>query len=286
MTQVDSNAIKQQQKEEWGRAAEGWKKQDATIRERSQPVTRRLLELAGIAPGKRVLDIACGTGEPAIPAAQAVGETGSVLATDQAPQMLEVARGKAQAAGVSNIEFRLVDGEELDVPAESFDAVTCRWGIMFMPEPVRCLQQARRALKSGGRISVATWGPPQENVWVSLPMGILRKYYNGPPLPDPTAPGAVFSFADEGRLKGALEEAGFRDVQVQRMEIPMAVFDTAQAWWDYQLDVAGPLTTLFRGLSPEDQRAATREVLEAATQGRPDGSVSLNGVPLLAAATK
>jgi SAM-dependent methyltransferase len=286
MTQVDSNAIKQQQKEQWGRAAAGWKKQDASIRERTEPVTRRMLELAGIAPGKRVLDIACGTGEPAIPAAEAVGESGSVLATDQAPEMLEVAREKARDQGVTNIEFRETDGEEIAVPADSFDAVTCRFGIMFMPEPVRCLQQGHRALKASGRMVVATWGPPQDNAWVSLPMGILRKYYQGPALPDPTAPGGVFSFASEDRLKAALEEAGFGDVKVERMEVPMAVFDTAQEWWNYQLEVAGPLQTIFRQLSPEDQETASQEIKQAATQGRPDGSVSLMGVPLVASGTK
>ncbi len=286
MTQADSNTIKQQQKQQWGRAAEGWKKQDAVIRERTEAVTRRMLDLAGIQAGRRVLDIACGTGEPAIPAAKAVGEGGFVLATDQAPEMLEVARGKAADEGLSNIEFRQVDGEEIDVPAESVDAVTCRWGIMFMPEPVRCLQQANRALKPGGRIVVATWGPPEENPWISLPMGILRKYYGGPPLQDPMAPGGPFSFADQGKLGAAVEQAGFRDVSVERMELPMAVFDSAQEWWAYQLETAGPLQTIFRGLSPEDQETASREISQAATQGRADGRVSLMGVPLLASGTK
>jgi enediyne biosynthesis protein CalE5 len=285
MTQVDSNAIKQQQKEQWGRAAEGWKKQDASIRERTEPVTRRMLELAGIAAGKRVLDIACGTGEPAIPAARAVGEGGSVLATDQAPEMLEVAREKAEAESVSNIEFRQVDGEELDVPAESFDAVTCRWGIMFMPEPLRCLKQAHQALKPGGRIVLATWAAPQENPWISLPMGILRKYHSEP-TPDPTAPGGPFSFMSEEKLTMALEQAGFRDANVERMEVQMASFASAQEWWDDQLETTGPLKTIFSQLSPEDQEAAAREIMQAATQGRADGSVLLMGVPLVAGATK
>jgi ubiquinone/menaquinone biosynthesis C-methylase UbiE len=286
MTQADASTIKQQQKEQWGRAAEGWKKQDAYIRERTEPVTRRMLELAAVAPGKRVLDIASGTGEPAVPAARIVGDNGHVLATDQAPEMLDIAREKAQNEGLSNMEFRLADGEEIDVPAESFDAVTCRWGLMFMPEPVRFLRRAHQALKPGGRIALATWGPPPENPWVGVPMMILRKYYSGPALPDPTSPGGMFSFASEESLKSALEQAGFSEPAVERMELPMSVFPSAREWWAFQMEVAGPLQTIFRQLSPEDQEAATREALEAATQGRADGSVSLNGVALIASAAK
>lgn len=286
MTQVDAAALKQQQREQWGRAAEGWKRHDASLRERTAAASQRMLELACIATGDRVLDIACGTGEPALPAARAVGPTGSVLATDQAPEMLEVAREKAQAEGLTNVEFRLVDGEEVDVAEGTLDAVTCRWGIMFMPDPIRCLKHGHRALKDGGRMVAATWGPPQENLWVSMPMGLLRKYYKGPPLPGPDAPGSPFSFSDADRLKSAFEQAGFRDVNVERLELPMAVHATAQEWLDFQLDIAGPLRTMFRQLPPDDQEAWKREILEAGPQGRSDGSVNLMGVALLASGTR
>ena len=109
--------------------------------------------------------------------------------------MVEVARDFAREEGVTNIEFRLVDGEELNVEPGSFDAVTCRWGIMFMPEPVAFLRRAHEALKPNGRIGVAVWGPPEQ----PLPRSAYYdrpQYYTGPPLPDPTAPGGVFSFAD------------------------------------------------------------------------------------------
>ena len=152
--QLDASAVKQQQKKDWGEAAAGWQQYDEQIMRVSAPVTKMLLELVQVAPEKRVLDVACGTGEPALPAAAMVGPAGFVLATDMAPEMLEVAREKAKAQGVSNVEFRLVDGEEIDVEPDTFDAVTCRWGMMFMPEPLNFLHQAHRALKPGGRIAV------------------------------------------------------------------------------------------------------------------------------------
>ncbi len=134
MTQpVDPQAIKQQVKQDWDLAAPAWRKYDAHLAEVNAPVTERLLSLAGLAVGHRVLDIACGTGEPALPAAEVVGPAGYVLGTDLSEEMLAVAREKAQTRGLNNVEFRQVDGEEMDVETSSFDAVTCRWGIMFMP---------------------------------------------------------------------------------------------------------------------------------------------------------
>jgi len=284
--QIDATAIKQQQREQWGRAAAGWKKHDERFRGVTAPITKRLLELTGVAPGQRVLDVACGTGEPAIPAAQMVGPAGFVLATDMAPEMIDVAREKASAEGVSNIEFRLVDGEQLDVPPESFDAVTCRWGMMFMPEPLSFLHQAHGALKPGGRIALSVWGPPERNPFISLPMSVLRKHYDGPPLPDPTGPGGIFSFADERKLEFVFQQAAFQAIRIDPLELPMAVFDNGKLYLQYMMDIAGPLASLLNQLPAKARKAAENEVIKAAPQGNSDGRVSLNGYTLLASATK
>ncbi len=284
--QTDAQTIKAQQREQWGRAAAGWRKHDDRLRETTSPVTKRLLELARIAPGQRVLDIASGTGEPALPAAEIAGPDGFVLLTDQAEEMLAVAREKAQARRLSNVEFRLVDGEELGVEPDSFDAVLCRWGIMFMPEPGLCLRQAYRALKPRGRMALAVWGPPERNPFFALPMSILRKYYSGPPLPDPAAPGGVFSFADRAKLEAISTEAGFEQVAIEELELPMAVFDSGEEYWQYQMEFAGPLASLFSRLSPSAQEAASQEVIRAAPLGDPQGKVPLKGLAILACGTK
>jgi 2-polyprenyl-3-methyl-5-hydroxy-6-metoxy-1,4-benzoquinol methylase len=286
MTQVDFSAIKEQQKEQWGRAAAGWKKHDERLSSLTAPVSQKLLELAGVAPGGRVLDIACGTGEPAIPAARAVGAAGYVLATDMAPEMIEVAREKAAAEGLSNIEFRLVDGEEIDVPPESFDAVTCRWGMMFMPEPLGFLHHARQALKPDGRIALSVWGPPERNPFIALPMGIVRKHYQGPPLPDPAGPGGIFSFADERKLQFVFEQATFQNIRVDPFEVPMAVFESGKEYLQYMKDIAGPLATLLNQLPAKTRTTVEDEIVKAAPQGSTDGKVSLTGYTLLASARK
>ncbi len=286
MTQAEPRTIKEQQKKDWGDAAESWRKNHERLKEVSAPVTQLMLELAGVAPGHRVLDIACGSGIPAIPAAHMVGPAGFVLATDQAPEMVQVAKDNARSEGVSNIEFRLVDGEELNVEPNSFDAVTCRWGIMFMPEPILCLKQAHDALKPNGRIAAAVWGPPQNNPFIALPMGIARKYYAGPPLPDPSAPGGVFSFADKNRLQFVFEQAGFRDIHIDAMDIPMVKFDSGQEFWEYCREFIGPLRRILDQIPEDAVEKIGQEVAEAAPKGSPDGKVSLNGNPILASATK
>jgi len=215
-----------------------------------------------------------------------VGPAGFVLATDQAPEMVEVARDNAKKEGITNIDFRLVDGEELRVEPDSFDAATCRWGIMFMPEPVLCLRQAWEALKPNGRIAVAVWGPPERNPFIALPMMIARKYYTGPPLPDPSAPGGVFSFADKNRLQFVFEQAGFRDIHIDEMELPMSVFESGRQFWDYCREFIAPLRRILDKMPEDAVEKIGQEVVEAAPQGKPDGKVSLNGNPILASATK
>ena len=284
MTEIDSHAVKEQQRKDWGQAAANWKKNDERLRQVTAPVTERLLSLAGIAPGQRVLDIASGTGEPSLPAAEAVGPAGFVLATDMAPEMLAVAREKAEARGLKNMEFRFVDGEEIDVPPASFDAVTCRWGLMFMPEPVRCLRNAYAALKPGGRIAVSVWGPPERNPFFTVPMIVLRKYVDVP-APDPNAPG-VFAFADRAKLQFVMEQAGFRDVRVEEMNVTMADFENGNEYWEYTREMTGPMRSLFEQLPPDKQEAVGREVAAAAAGGDANNPVSLAGLPLVASGVK
>ena len=283
--QRDPQSIKEEARQQWGRAAAGWRKHDERFRQVTAPVTQRLLEAAGISPGHRVLDIACGTGEPALPAAEVVGPGGRVVLTDQAPEMLAVAREMAEARGLTNVEFRLADGEELEAEPGSFDAATCRWGIMFMPEPLRCLGHIYGALKPGGRVAFSAWGPPERNPFISLPAMVLGKHIETPP-PNPTLPGGVFSFAAPGKLESTFAEAGFRDVRADWLELPMAVFDSGEEYWQFQREIAGPLATIFAQLPSAAQQAAEREIIRAASMGHPEGKVSLNGYTVIVSGVK
>lgn len=284
MTQVDPAAVKQLQKEQWNTAAQAWRKHDERLRTMSDPVTQRMLALAAVKPGSHVLDIASGSGEPALPAAEIAGHDGFVLLTDQAEEMLAVAREKARARGLTNVDFQLVDGEALDAEPNTFDAALCRWGIMFMPDPGRCLMQAHTALKPGGRLAVAVWGPPDVNPSIAEPMRIIMGLAGITP-PPPDAPG-VFAFRDKGRLQSALTHAGFHDIVIEDVPVTMAKFDNGRDYWAYQREFAGPIAALYARLTDEQRKRADDEVSSFAGGGDPNGPVDLRGVAVVAAGTK
>lgn len=278
----DAAALKAKEQKSWTNVAPGWRTHDAFLVQAAAPVTERMLHLAALGPGKHVLDIAAGSGEPAIPAARLVGPAGRVIATDFVEEMLAFAREKAARAGVTNVEFRRVDGEALDFPDASFDAATIRFGIMFMPEPERCLRAVHRVLKAGGRVAVATWAAPDKNMWVSTAAAVLRKVANAP-APQPGAPG-VFAFADEKRLRATLEAAGFHDVKLEPVEVTIADHPTPAAYFTFLREIAGPLAALWLQLTPGQQEQATAEIFPQVA-GK-DGRVKMTGVAWVAAGHK
>lgn len=284
MTTPDPEAIKQREHATWTATAPGWRKHDDLISSGVAPVAERLLELAGIGEGTRLLDLASGTGEPALTAAKRVGSSGFVLGTDLVDDMLAFAREKAQRDGLSNVEFRCMDAEALDVDADSFDAATCRWGIMFMPDPVAALRRARAALREGGRVAVATWAEPARNPFAALPLSIVRRYIDVP-APPPNAPG-IFAFADPARLRATLEQAGFSEIEVEELSVDMLEVDSGPAYWEVMSDLAGPITALMRQLPEDTQAQVEREIGEAADALRKGDKVVVGGVTWIASARR
>ncbi len=283
-TNINAEDFKQRERDSWASAAAGWGRRDELLRKRAAPVTERMLELAGIAPGHRVLDIASGTGEPAISAARAVGEHGSVVGTDLVDEMLAYARSKAASEGLDNIEFRCVDGETLTVREGSFDAVTIRWGLMFMPQPLACVELAHSALQTGGRISVACWAAPEKNPFISLLTQTLGHYMDLP-RPPPGTPG-IFAMADPDRLCGVLESAGFINITLEELEFIMVAVEDGQAYWEAMSDLAAPVMRLVRQLDDKTRAAFINEVIETANAEKTADGLCLRGTTWIAAAGK
>lgn len=169
----DPTAFKAQQSAQWSAVAQGWRRRWTTFEQGAQPLSDRLMELAHVAPGQRVLDVATGIGEPALTAARRIGPSGSVVAIDQAPQMLAVARERMEAAGVANIAFVEGDAETLVLEPASFDAVVSRWGLLFFQDPLGALAHFRASLISGGWLAAAIWGLPERVPLISLPFMAL-----------------------------------------------------------------------------------------------------------------
>ena len=282
---MDMVEAKKNQHKSWTMVAPGWGKYDSQMRTWAQPVTDRMMALAGIREGMRVLDIACGAGEPALTVAETVGPAGSVLATDFVEEMIGFARSKANARSLPNIEFRCVDGEIIDGMVDAFDAVTMRWGLMFMPDPLKCMKCAHSALKPGGKTAVSTWTEAANNPFITVPFGVLKRYMDIPD-PPPGAPG-IFALANTDRLRKIFSDAGFRDVTIEQVQIPMADFPTGAEYDVFIRELAGPVASLFVQLPPETQERVKKEIAQDAEKySAKPGRVYLQGITHVVVGTK
>jgi SAM-dependent methyltransferase len=234
---------------EWREAAGGWRAWAGVLEaaDAGLTVSRRLVELARVGPGAAVLDVAAGYGEPGLTAARAAGPAGRVVCIDLSGPMLALARERAAAAGLGNLDFVEADAEALDLPEASFDAVLSRQGLQFLPDVPGALARLRSFLVPGGRLAAAVWGPP-ERVAFAAPVPVIRAELGLPPPPAGT-PGP-FALGDRDRLQGLVEAAGFREVATGAATATYRFASPEQAT-RWLRDVAPPITALVAGQAPE-----------------------------------
>lgn len=281
---VDPQRLKDDQRRTWDAAAAGWRKWWALFERSAQHVSDRLVELAAIAPGARVLDVATGSGEPAVTAARLVGPRGRVIATDQSSGMLTIARERASTLGVTNIEFRESDAESLTIEDRGFDAVICRWGLMFMPDIGRALHGLYDRLVPGGRLATAVWSTADKVPMVTIGNEVVRKLAGLPP----PVPGALepLRLADPSILTGALEQADFKDITIERLAVTFE-FDSATAFTQFREDVSAPFRALLGRQTPEMRQRILDAINEAArTYAGTDGKVRTTNETILFAARR
>ena len=284
MNQPDPEQLKQQQHQTWSTVADGWHRRHELLARCSAPVTSCMLELARIRPGAAVVDLASGSGEPAISAARRVGAGGRVLGTDLVEDMLVYARVHAQEAGLENIEFRCIDSEMLELEAGTFDAATMRWGLMFMPDPLGVLTRIHRVLRSGAHLALACWAEPDRNPFISLSIEVLRNY-RAVPQPSPNAPGK-FAFADEKRITETMEAAGFICATVEDMEITPFEADTVGEYWKILYDFAGPIAVLYNEMDEQNQKDFVQEFTGRVTELSDGTTFGLKGITWIASGKK
>jgi SAM-dependent methyltransferase len=183
--QFDPLKYKETTREQWQTAAEPWHRWGPTLEEWLGQATEVMLEMAEVGPGARVLDVAAGAGGQTIAAAKRGGSAGYVLATDISSNILQFASAAAQGEGLTNVDTRVMDGEELEeLEEESFDAVICRVGLIYFPDQQRALTGMLRALKPGGKIAAVVYSTPERNKFFSIPVSIIRRRAQlPPPLP-------------------------------------------------------------------------------------------------------
>lgn len=257
MAQIDANQIVETQRQDWNRVAPAWEKWDQLLERNLAFVNYRLVGDARLSHGQRVLDIGCGTGYPALLAAQAVGATGRVLGLDLAEGMLEVARRKARALGIANITFQTADATTLQSEIDSYDAVISRFCLMFLPDIPKTVRAIANLLKSGGYLTAAVWSSADKNPFLKIPMDVLKKIIAISP-PDPEQPG-LFRLAKFGELSGIAESMGLQGVADDEITGETS-FDSAEEYLASLMDMAAPLQTLFNKLSLSQQNEAQSEI--------------------------
>jgi len=279
----DAAKYKNAQREQWNKDGEAWRRWTPTLDRWYGEATRQMLDLARIQPGQRILDIAAGAGEPAVSAAERVGPGGFVLATDISEGIVELAHQVARERGLKQIETRAMDGEKLDLPDASFDAVLCRLGLMYMPHPVTALREWHRALKVGGRVAVAVFSTPDRNSWGAVPASIFRRRAQLPP-PVPGQPGP-FSLGGPGVLEGLFREAGFADPEVRAVPVPHRAASAAE-YVRVAREAFGGFNAMMAQLSPQERESAWNEVETTMRSFEVPGGFEAPGECLVAAATR
>ena len=262
----NSEQFKTEQRQRWDSVAEGWKEWWQTVEVAAQKVSDRLVELAEIKCGQKVLDIATGIGEPAITAARKlagsgnnIDGTGYVLATDVSTQMLAIAKQRAAELGLQDIiEFKEVDAEMLELES-SFDAVLCRWGLMFMPNLNNTLSRILRALVPGGRLACAVWAEASKVPFISFPLQVVMHELNVPPPPLGT-PGP-FALSDIHILQHALSKARFTNIQYERLNVTFE-FPRVEDYINYTKDIGSAIKIMLSKESAERQEEVWNIVTE------------------------
>lgn len=254
----DPVKYKETTREQWQSAAAAWDRWGPAIGAWLGPATEIMLDVAGVGPGSRVLDVAAGAGEPAISAAKRAGPAGMVLATDISANILEFARQSARDQSVANLETRVMDGENLELADASFDVVISRVGLIYFPDQQRALAEMRRVLKPGGRVAAIVYSTPEHNRFFSLPVSIIRRNAQlGPPLPGQPGP---FSLGGPGVLDDAFTRAGFRDVETRVVAAPVRMSSAAECV-RFERESFGALHQMLAGRS-EGERAETWAEIE------------------------
>ena len=282
MPTTDPEEYRAASREGWAAAAGAWGAYRPILQAAGEPVSQWMVDAIDPQPGHRVLELAAGPGDTGFLAAELIEPGGTLISSDVVDEMVDQARSRAAELGITNVEFRTIDAEWIDLPTASLDGVLVRWGYMLLADPATALRETRRVLRPGGRLALAAWADPAENPWASAPRVELAAMGAVTP-PPPDAPD-MFAFRDPERIVGLLDETGFEDVVVEQVAIVWR-YASLDDWWDTTLDISPTVARAVGALTPA-QRDDLRDAIDArlAPHVEDDGSVALPGLTHVAAA--
>ena len=246
-----------------------------------QPVAERLIALLQLKPGLRVLDVACGTGEPGLTIARRWKGEVEVVGTDAAQGMIDVCIGKAAAERLKGISHLVKKAEALDSPDGTFDRVTSRFGVMLFDEPVSALRQMTRVLRPGGRMVFSVWSAFERVQAAAIPFRVFSNQFpenERPPEPQ------MGSLGQPGKLEALLSEAGIQEYSIEPIHLTYT-FDAPEDLWRLVIQ-SGSSRELYEKLNEEQRKACRRALIEALAPFRRADKIVLSNEALIVVVDK
>ncbi len=225
-----------------------------------------------------------GPGEPALSVASLVGPKGKVYGIDPIPEMVEAARRAADRLGLKNAQFDVAFADQLPFPAETFDAVISRFGVMFFPSPGDAVREMLRVLKPGRKLAVAVWHFADRNPFHYTLSRVIDQYVDSPPVAL-DAPDA-FRFARPGKLTEVFVEAGVRAASERLFQFNIQAPVSAEDYWTLRLEMSEKLREKIATLSTEQVNEAERQALEALREYSIDRGMSFPAEVLIVSGAK
>lgn len=235
----------------WDKAAEYY---EDSWKDQLKPAQDKLMEMANLQPGEKVLETACGTGLVSFRIAETVKPDGEVIATDISDGMIEIAKSEAEKKDIRNIDFRRMDAEELELEDESFDAAVCALGLMYVPDPVESLKEMNRVLKPGERAVIAIWGERKKCGWADIfPIVDKRVASDVCPL--------FFQQGTGNTLEHSFDKAGFDEIEIERFSATLHYPDPEVAIM--AAFAGGPVALAYKKFDEQTREEAHQEYLNS-----------------------
>jgi ubiquinone/menaquinone biosynthesis C-methylase UbiE len=274
---VDRGEQRRVRLENWAAMAAGWERAREERERVAAPVTDWLVRELAPKPGDVVLEVAAGQGDVGFVIAGLLGESGRLISSDFSGAMIELARRRGEELGLGNVEFLELDAEDLDLAENSVDGVVCRWGYMLMPNPTGALVEARRVLRSGGRLAFAVWASGDCNPWISIAARMLVAHGHMAP-PEPGEPG-MFVLGNMRELRALVEDAGFANVQMDSVPVHNDYRDIDE-YVRRSNEMGGMFSRAWSAASGDECKAMTEELRDAFKPFAADGGYQLPGLAI------